>query len=357
MTDVVVVGGGVIGLSVAWELAVAGLQVSVLDQSGIGQEASWAGAGMIPPGDLYHSATHQLAVLSMQRWPEISAALKSETGLDNGYTRCGGMLLDDGRSPAQQAEAWKKLHLTVELLDSRQLHDRVPAFGPEIISAAWLPDMAQVRNPHHLQALHAACLTRGVQFFPHEKVVGWERQGDRLLAAVTEKNRYAGDQFLVATGAWGSQLLSSLNVEIPIEPVHGQIALLRAEKPLFSFVIEAGKHYLVPRRDGRILIGATEERIGFQKRNTDEAIAALRRFAATVMPALEHLPLEKSWSGLRPWSGLDHPSLGRVPEFSNLLLSLGHFRAGLSNSPGTALILRQLFLDEPPTIDIAGLSW
>jgi len=356
MSDVLIAGGGVIGLSIAWELAGAGLKVCVLDQSQIGQEASWAGAGMIPPGDLNHRATHQLAALSSQLWPVISSALKNETGLDNGYARCGGLLLADSRPVAEISRAWKQLHVQAEIIHGAQLRLREPGLDVSIDSGVWMPEMAQVRNPWHVKALQAACRMRGVELHPGERVIGWDVDKNQLRQAITASGRFAAAEFIIASGAWTPQLLAPLGVTLPIEPVHGQIVLLRGDAPAFQRVIEQGIHYLVPRSDGRVLIGATEERIGFQKRNTPEAIARLREFATGVIPALAEFSMEKTWSGLRPWSGLGHPSIGRITDYQNLLLAAGHFRAGISNSPGTALIMRELIFNEPPTIDLAGFS-
>lgn len=356
MSDVVIVGGGVIGLSIAWELAGAGLCVSLLDQVEIAQETSWAGAGMIPPGDLLDTATHQLAALSAQCWPEISAALRNETGLHNGYSRCGGILLADHRSVPELATAWSRLHVTTDILNSVRLTAHEPLINTEIPAAVWLPEMAQVRNPRHVKALQAACQSRGVQFHPGERVVRWEKIGNRVQAAVTERSRFPAAEFVIATGAWTSQLLAPLQLHVPIEPVHGQIVLLRSPMQLFRRVIEQGARYLVPRDDGRILIGATEERIGFEKRNTPEVVAELLKFARGVIPALAELPIEKTWSGLRPWCGHGRPYIGRVEDYPNLFLSAGHFRAGISNSPGTALVMRQLILGEPPAIDLSRFT-
>jgi len=356
MSDVLIAGGGVVGLSIAWELAGAGLKVCVLDQSKIGQEASWAGAGMIPPGDLNHHATHQLAALSAQLWPTLSSVLKSETGLDNGYALCGGLLLADSRPVEEISRAWKQLHVQAEIIHGAQLRFREPGLSVSVDAGVWMPEMAQVRNPWHVKALQAACRMRGVELHPGERVLGWDVEKNRLRQAITESGRFSAAEFIIACGAWTAQLSALLGVRLPIEPVHGQMVLLQGDAPVFNRVIEQGGHYLVPRNDGRVLVGATEERLGFQKRNTPEVIARLREFAAGVVPALSEFPIEKTWSGLRPWSGLGHPSIGRVTDYQNLLLAAGHFRAGISNSPGTALLLRELIFDEPPTIDVADFD-
>ncbi|WP_437187665.1 glycine oxidase ThiO [Planctomicrobium sp. SH668] len=356
MSDVVVVGGGVIGLTIAWELAIEGLSVSVLDQSEIGLEASWAGAGMIPPGDLHHEATHQLAALSSQRWPVLTAALRSETGIDNGYRRCGAILIDAAGDNEVLASRWRERHLRADVLDATQLQQLNNVIGPAVTSGIWVPDLAQVRNPWHLRALRTACELHGVRFYPNQKVHEWTVEGGRLTAVNTSNSAFAADQFVVAAGAWTPQILPPIPRSFDISPVHGQIVLLRANEKFFDFVVERGTEYLVPRNDGRILVGATEEYIGFEKRNTDDAIQKLRSFANSMIPALADLPVEKYWSGLRPRSDRGCPFIGGVPEHDNLFIAAGHFRAGLSNSPATALVVKQLVLGEPPTIDLTEFS-
>lgn len=355
-SDIVIVGGGVIGLSIAWELSGAGLRVTVLDQKEMGQEASWAGAGMIPPGDIEDPATHPLAVLSEQRWATFSAALRNESGIDNEYHRCGGILLPGQRSIDDLIERWRSLHVTTERIDSARLQEIEPSLDSSQTPAVWLPEMAQVRNPRHLKALITACESRGVQLLSGEEVISWKRNGERLLSAVTRNAEHTAAEFLIAAGAWTSRLLEPLGQPLTVEPVLGQIALLQAQPGQIRRIIEEGKQYIVPRRDGRVLVGATEERIGFQKRNTEAAIAQLVEFARSKCPVLKDAPLIKTWSGLRPWCGHGRPVLGNVPGYSNLFLAAGHFRAGLSNSPGTALVMRQLILGEPPNIDLSAFA-
>lgn len=355
-TDIVIVGGGVIGLSMAWELSSAGLNVTVLDQQEMGQEASWAGAGMIPPGDIEDPETHPLAVLSEQRWAVLSAALRNESGIDNEYQRCGGLLISGHRPVEELADRWRSLHVTTELVDAARLQEIEPALTSDHVPALWLPEMAQVRNPRHIKALRSACLSRGVQLLSGEEVVSWNRSGERLLAAVTRSSEHHAAEFLITAGAWTSRLLEPLEQQLAIEPVLGQIALLQAQPGQVRRIIEAGKRYIVPRRDGRVLVGATEERTGFQKRNTEAAIADLIAFARATCPVLNEAAPIKTWSGLRPWCERGRPVLGNVPGFSNLFLAAGHYRAGLSNSPGTALVMRQLILGEPPNIDLSAFA-
>jgi glycine oxidase len=144
--------------------------------------------------------------------------------------------------------------------------------------------------------------------------------------------------------------------DTPLEPVRGQIVLLNAQPLPFRHVIQSGPRYLVPRPDGRILIGSTEEHVGFDKRNTAAAVAELIDFAVSLVPSLSEATYERSWAGLRPCTPDGLPYLGQVPETRNLFVATGHFRAGLQLSPATAVLMRQVLLDQPTTISLNGLA-
>src|SRR5262249_55051059 len=191
----------------------------------------------------------------------------------------------------------------------------------------------QVRNPRHLKALLAGCHSLGTLLFPGCPVYGFERQGDRITAVQTETGKLAAGKFVLAAGAWTEALLQPLGWRTGIHPVRGQIALLNCGTPLLRRVLMHGKRYLVPRPDGRVLIGSTEENAGFDKRTTSVAISELLTFALELVPGLAEVPLERCWAGLRPGSPDELPYLGPVPGLDNLVVAAGHFRAGLQLSP------------------------
>ena len=356
MSDVVIVGGGVIGLSLAYELAGQGASVRLLEQGDLGREASWAGAGMLPPGNLELATTPEarLRALSHALWPEISKQLLDETSVDNGFTRCGGVEVRiGGKTDALRDEVavWCQEGVEAEELEVAAALELEPALTADISTAYFLPELGQVRNPWHLKALISACTYRGVELHPGTLVIGFEREGERVTAVRTAGRAYAADQVCIAGGAWSRSLLASVDVPAAIEPVRGQIVMLSMPRP-FERVIQVGPRYLVPRADGRILIGATEERVGFLKENTAEAVAGLLTFATRIVPSLASAKLERTWSGLRPGSADGLPYLGRVPEFDNLFVAAGHFRSGLQMSPGTALVMRQLMLGQETAIPL-----
>lgn len=355
MPDVIVIGGGVIGLSIAWELAGQGLSVRVLEQGSFGQEASWAGAGMLPPGRLAgaRSSEARLRGAAHEMWPTWSQNLTSYTGMDNGYFRCGGLevrFANDSSNLVDLSQEIRGLQaegVVVEATNIDEIRQRFPAISSELVAGYYLPDFCQVRNPRHLQTLQAACAMRGVELIdgaPVRKIVA---SGGRIQELIVGETVHRAGEYVVANGAWASELLSQIDVSLMVEPVKGQIVLLRANPPPFRSVIQIGREYLVPRSDGRILVGSTEERSGFDKRNTAQAIADLIAFAGRLVPALREAQFEKSWAGLRPYSASGLPFIGRLPQLSNASIAAGHSRNGLHWSPITAVLIRQILLRQP----------
>jgi len=357
MCDVVVIGGGVIGLSTAFELAEQGLSVRVLDQGQIGQEASWAGAGILPPGNSDWATTCEarLRAASCRLWPQWVERLHEKSGIDTGYLRCGGLELRiDGPATALSEEiaAWKRECVEVESLTAEAVRERFPAVNSAVSAAYFLPGLCQVRNPWLLDALQAACVKRGVQLSPGCPVTSLERNGERVHTVRTPNGDVSAGQFVIASGAWSRELIKHTGFDLPVEPVRGQIVLLEALPLPFTCVIQEGARYLVPRRDGRILVGSTEEHAGFDKRNTCGAIAGLIEFATRLVPGLSQARFERAWAGLRPFANGGVPFIGRVPTMSNVFVATGHFRAGLQLSPITAVLIRQLVTGQPVSLPL-----
>ena len=365
--DILVIGGGVIGLSIAYELAGQGSAVTILEQGQFGREASWAGAGILPPGNPESAATPEARLRghSHALWSRLSAELLETTGVDNGYRVSGGLEVappsipgDAGVPDAFDGEiaAWRTEGVRVERLSPTELREREPALNSSITAAYRLPGMAQVRNPRHLKALIAGCALRGVRLVAGQPVIGFEHREQRVTAARTPADTFSAERFCVAGGAWSRQLLAGAGCDIAVEPVRGQIVLLSCQPLPFGHIINCGPRYLVPRPDGRVLIGSTEEHAGFEKRNTAGAIAELIDFAVDLVPALADARFEQAWSGLRPGSPDGLPYLGHVPETENLFIAAGHFRSGLQMSPGTALVMRQLMLDQRPAFPLEAFE-
>jgi glycine oxidase len=357
MCDVVIIGGGVIGLSIAYELAGQQLSVRVLEQGQFGQEASWAGAGILPPGnpDWAQTAEARLRAASFRLWPDWAQRLRDESGIDTGFVRCGGLEVRIGGSATALSDEiahWRREKVEVDPLSADAVRERFPAVSSNVSAAYFLPDLAQVRNPWLLRALQAACANRGVELLSGCPVTGLERNGTRVHTVRTPLGDFSAGEFVVAAGAWSRAILRQAECELDVEPVRGQIVLLEARPLPFACVIQDGGRYLVPRSDGRILVGSTEEHAGFDKRNTARAVAELIAFAAERVPALAAARFERAWAGLRPHLKSGQPYIGRLPTLSNVAVATGHFRAGLQLSPITAVLVRELVMGQRPTLPL-----
>lgn len=359
MVDVTVLGGGVIGLAIARELARAGRSVRVLERSGFGQEASWAGAGMLPPGhpEARHSAESSLRGLSASLWPDWGPELANDSRIDIGYRRTGALYLFDDEAQRDAALAvWQGEGVPAEALCPEDITRIEPALNGSHRPGFLLPTQAQVRNPRIMKALYADCARRGVDLRGHCGPIWWVDPKDARAGVRTNTNTFQADLYCVAAGSWSGELLEPLGFSPAIEPIRGQIVLLQEQRPLLTRIIEQDRRYLVPRLDGRVLVGSTLERAGFQKQVTAQGIAELLAFATELCPALGSATIERTWAGLRPGSPDGLPYLGRHPDQERVFVATGHTRWGIQLSPATALVMRQLINGETTELPLEPFS-
>lgn len=364
MLDCLIVGGGVIGLSLAWELARRRRSVCVIDRGDPGREASWAGAGILPPATGLR-AVHpldQLRALSHQLHPRWAAALREETGIDDGYRRSGGVYV--ARRPGEAAALaaavnyWRDEGIETEQLTPERLARLEPALAPLARSgqlrAAWLlPGEAQLRNPWRLKALLAACRGRGVEILAGCEAQSFQMENGRLTGVRAADATFQALKYCLCSGAWTRLLLEQLSIPSGIQPIRGQMVLFRTPRSLLERIVNEGPRYLVPRVDGRLLAGSTEEEAGFDCRTTEEGVAGLQQFAVELVPALADAVVERVWAGLRPGTIDGMPYLGRIPGLENAYVAAGHFRSGIHLSPATAVEMARLICGEPNQIDLS----
>lgn len=363
MDDCLIVGAGVVGLSLAYELSQRGQKVRMLERGLPGQEASWAGAGLLPPANRAAATDsfEALAGLSGELHAQWADELRATTGVDTGFRKTGSLHLardaDSAELVRQMGQLLRDRQITAQEIPAEKLGEIEPALdGKSIRAALYLPDEAQIRNPRHLKALAIACQARGVTIESEVSVEGFDVARSRLVGVETSRGRFEAQTICLCGGAWTGALAARLGVPLPMQPVRGQIVLLSSSSPVLSRIINEGKRYLVPRPDGRVLIGSTEEEVGFDKRTTAEGTESLLRFAIELVPALGRLPIERTWAGLRPGTPDGLPYVGRLGQFENVFIAAGHYRGGLHLSPGTARVLAQTILGEPPEVDLSPFS-
>ena len=358
--EILILGGGVIGLTTAYFLARARHSVAIVDQGELGRESSWAGAGILPAANpkRAQSAIGQLRARSVAMYPSLSAELHELTNIDNGYVRCGGIELRRSEEALEKQrvenvlreEAGEGAHC--EVLDGKQLRELEPALSEALPGAVHFPDMGQVRNPRHVKALIAACGILGVRMLAGCPVYGLDRDGDRITGVRCAAGLLRAERYLVAAGAWSEALLQSVGCRIGVRPIRGQIALLRTSPPILRRILLAGSEYLVPRPDGRVLIGSTEEDVGFDRQTTAAGIQGLLQMGIHLVPGLARAPVERCWAGLRPGSADGKPYIGPAPGIQNLYVATGHFRSGIQLSPGTGAVMKELLLGEAPSLPV-----
>lgn len=362
MYDFLIVGGGVIGLSVAWELSRYGKRVCVVDGTRQrNRTSSWVGAGIFPPPlpKARHDPLEQLRCLSHELHVEWSCRLLKETGIDNELRNCGGIYI--ARGPGETVALRMSMEeadrdgARIERLGIDDLLDREPSMAEiaDAVTAAYLlPDEYQIRSPLHLAALRSACVRQSVELVENTEVTVLESSDGSTVTAVRAANKQiVAREFVLCGGPWTPKLLAPFGINLPVEPWRGQLILWKLQQPILRHVVNEGLRYLVPREDGHLIVGATVEDVGFDCENTTDAIEQLREYSCEILPSLRGAEIKQAWAALRPKTPDGVPFLGRVPGCSNLSVATGHYRSGLHLSPVTAVFMRQLLLDDTLEID------
>jgi len=353
--DVLVIGGGVVGLAIALELRLRGASVTVLSRN-FAQAASHAAAGMLAPQaeKLPPGAMRELCLLSRSLYPDWTQKLEALTGLPTGYWACGilapvyekeatgrgqkseeKIAIAHSRHPAPYTQ-----HPTPSFwLDHTEIHQHQPGLSEAVIGGWWYPDDAQVDNRSLAKALWAAVQDVGVNLREGIAVETLLQQDEQVGGVETSRETIQAGHYVLATGAWSQALLP-----IPVTPKKGQMLSVRVpvegDLPL-QMVLFGSEIYIVPRRDGRMIIGATSEDVGFTPDNTPEGVQALLERASRLYPGLRHVPIEDCWWGFRPATPDELPLLGASP-YANLTLATGHYRNGILLTPVTAQLIANL---------------
>jgi glycine oxidase len=352
---VAIIGAGVIGLGIAWRLAQRGAAVTVFDKGTAGAGASHAAAGMLAacceaePGE---EALVALGRESQARWPEFAVELLQTSGVDVELRTEGTLLValtaDDQARLHHHLAYQKKLHLPLEWISAAETRKREPHLAGKLAGAVWSPQDHQVDNRKLAAALRIAAERAGVTIRENTPVKAISAAQGRVDGLVLDDGtKFAADVVVLAAGAW-SRGIGGLPAELrpPVRPIKGQMLSLRMDPraPLIRHVLWAPGVYLVPRNDGRLLVGATVEEKAFDTALTAGGLLTLLEAAWRAVPAIEELPIDEMWVGHRPGSRDDAPILGAGP-VGGLVYATGHYRNGILLAPVTADAISRLVMD------------
>lgn len=343
LPDILILGGGISGLASALQLQREGLRITVIERTLAGRESSWAGGGILSPllPWYYSPAVNRLCDASARRYANWLSELQADATTDPEYWPCGMRILPDtGQTitpPDQSASGSEHLVLQQD-------------------NSLLMPHIAQARNSRLVRTLREAVLKRGIHLIEQAGEVRLMAEGNMILHAESTLGQHQAGHYLIAAGAWSSQPAPFAPTSRKIEPVRGQM-LLFYKPGLLNEILYRNGTYLIPRRDGHILAGSTLEYVGFDKNTTTEAEKSLLARATDMLPTLAGMPVIQHWSGLRPGSPDNIPTISRHPQIENLSMNAGHFRYGVTMAPAAAELITDIILNRPVSMDAKPYAW
>ncbi|WP_372740193.1 glycine oxidase ThiO [Neptunomonas sp.] len=356
MSDFVIVGAGVIGMMLARELIQAGATVSLVDRSACAQEATWAGGGIVSPlyPWRYSDPVTQLATWSQSSYLHLSQDLIEDTGCDPELRQKGMYMV--GVEDEQAALSWAaQFNRPMSKVGAAHLYAREANFCEGYQSALWMPEVCSIRNPRLGKSLRASLeKSPRVTLYEHHEVRHLLLDNDKVHGVRTAQGDISGGKTIITAGAWSSELLKPLGFNLPVEPVKGQMMIFKTPVGTVNRVILMAGRYVIPRNDGRVLVGSTLEREGFDKNTTEDAYQSLHQTALKIIPTLADYEVEHHWAGLRPGSPQGIPFIGDVPGVAGLAVNAGQYRNGLVLAPASTRMHADMLLGREPVVNPAA---
>ncbi|MDR8393678.1 glycine oxidase ThiO [Aliifodinibius sp. S!AR15-10] len=349
-----IIGGGIIGLGIGWQLLRRGAEVTLFEKGTIGQESSYAAAGMLAPYAEVGFEEIELMKLgqeSLRLYPKFINELAEDTENVPEIDRCGTMLVgvdrDDTEHLRRLYDFREKLSLTVEMITGTEAREREPLLSPKVVSAVWLPDDAQIDNRALVQCLKEAFTSCGGLLLEQNKVTQIHRSGGAVKGVSTPSSNFQFDKVVLAAGCWSRQVSGIPDkLKPPIRPVKGQIITMQKTPDCeLKGIVRSPRFYLVPKEDGTIRLGATSEEKGFDKMPTAGGQKELLEEAWEAVPSIYDLPLIETIAGLRPASRDHAPIIGQT-RMKGLYYATGHYRHGILLTPVTVYSIVEEILND-----------
>jgi glycine oxidase len=354
MPDCIIVGGGAIGLLTARQLFLQGVNVLLLEKGVLGGESSWAGGGIISPlyPWRYDDSVNVLAERSKKIYPALSKTLFEETGRDCELINSGLFtVVEDGQQAILDwTEKWTVDARFVDDMDA--IHAIEKSVGDAVDKGIWMPNIMQVRNPKLVDALKASFGHLSIPYQEQTTVEEIIVKNNKVSGVRTKHKTFFADKIIIASGAWSAQF-SVTQSSVDVLPVKGQMIMYKGEPDLVKRIVLSEGHYIIPRKDGRILAGSTLEKIGFDKSISSAAFDELHQAAVELVPLLDKLPVERQWAGLRPGTEKGIPYICQHDELEGLYVHAGHFRNGIVLGAASAELMADIVLDRKPWCDAA----
>ena len=353
---VLIIGGGIIGLSIAWRLIDIGKKVVIVDKRNFGKEASWAAAGMLSGRlDLKPSEKKLLPIFEKSHcaWPKFAQELENESGKSIGYRKEGTLMIacdiNEEQKLRNNYNFLKNNKVNVTWLSGNKIREKEPYVSNKVLSGYFSSEDHHVNNRYILDAL-ITILKKNKNnciFKENTEVEKIITEKDKVIGVKTKNEMIKTEEIVICSGAWTNKIKNIELKEAPIRPVKGQMVCLKMpkENSLLKHILWRENVYLVPRDNSDLIIGATEEEMGFDKNLTAGGIFNLLKIAREVLPAIEDLSIVESWSGLRPTTRDDAPIIGPSKKLKGLIYATGHHRNGILLAPLTSHAIKNYYLN------------
>lgn len=355
---IVVLGGGVIGLAIAFECQRRGHQVTVLEKVACGGQASGAAAGMLAPfseigedpDDFF-----RLCIASLKLYPEWQKDVKKVSGMDFEYTNSGSLYCvyhEADLLALEMRKSWQEPFGTKpEIISGDALYQLEPELSQEIIAAMYYPEESHVYAPDYVKALEEGCKKLGVKIYDQlqsVEVISWKEE---ICLKSEDGTTFTGDRLVISNGAWAKELEEMFGLAIPVYPIRGQICAYHMPIGKVKHIIYTSQGYLVPKANATLVNGASEDIAGFDTSVTEKGIRRLTNWNKHILPYLAKETPFHTWAGLRPATQDGYPLIGKYHD--HIIFATGHYRNGILLSPVTGYVVADLIEDSPERVPLS----